>query len=64
MQWEDTWGDGGGDSAERPAAPETHRTSTTETGPFCSAVCSCGWRGPARRARGRARADAAAHTEG
>ncbi|MDG9705349.1 hypothetical protein [Streptomyces sp. DH37] len=46
---------------QRPAPPEEHLVSTTEKGPFCSATCTCGWRGPARRARGRARADAADH---
>ncbi|HEX5567607.1 MAG TPA: hypothetical protein VFY14_11890 [Streptomyces sp.] len=46
-----------------PAGPERHHTSTMEKGSFCSAVCTCGWRGPARRARDRARADAAAHQE-
>ncbi|MBT2526112.1 hypothetical protein J7E91_11840 [Streptomyces sp. ISL-99] len=43
-----------------PDAP-THRTGTTERGSFCFAHCSCGWRGPARRSRERARADAALH---
>ncbi|MCD9143114.1 hypothetical protein [Streptomyces albireticuli] len=38
-----------------------HSTSTTETGSFCSARCTCGWRGPARRARSLARDDATAH---
>ncbi|NGO72591.1 hypothetical protein [Streptomyces boncukensis] len=38
-----------------------HEADMTERGAFCSAVCSCGWRGPARRARDRARADAAGH---
>nr|WP_102918113.1 hypothetical protein [Streptomyces eurocidicus] len=38
-----------------------HSTSTAETGSFCSARCTCGWRGPARRARSLARDDAAAH---
>ncbi|WP_243084887.1 hypothetical protein [Streptomyces sp. 891-h] len=33
----------------------------TERGSFCSASCTCGWRGPARRARDRAREDAHAH---
>ncbi|WP_093904863.1 hypothetical protein [Streptomyces sp. cf386] len=41
--------------------PEEHRTSTVEKGPFCSAHCSCGWRGPARRARSLARTDAEGH---
>ncbi|MFI1796993.1 hypothetical protein ACH427_06470 [Streptomyces sp. NPDC020379] len=38
-----------------------HSTSTSETGSFCSARCTCGWRGPARRARSLAREDAASH---
>ncbi|KUF19871.1 hypothetical protein AT728_06005 [Streptomyces silvensis] len=41
--------------------PELHRTSTVENGPFCAARCTCGWRGPARRARSKARDDAAGH---
>ncbi|MFF8448211.1 hypothetical protein [Streptomyces leeuwenhoekii] len=41
-----------------------HRTTTVEQGPFCVARCSCGWRGPARRARSLARADAEGHTAG
>nr|WP_307805495.1 hypothetical protein [Streptomyces spirodelae] len=36
-------------------------TSLTERGSFCSAICTCGWRGPARRARDRAREDGHAH---
>ncbi|MEH6379154.1 hypothetical protein V7793_33160 [Streptomyces sp. KLMMK] len=38
-----------------------HSTSTSEQGSFCSARCTCGWRGPARRARSLARDDAAGH---
>ncbi|MBM4820767.1 MULTISPECIES: hypothetical protein [Streptomyces] len=38
-----------------------HRTTTVEQGRFCLAHCTCGWRGPARRARSMARADAEAH---
>ncbi|UGY92856.1 hypothetical protein [Streptomyces gobiensis] len=41
---------------------DEHQTSTTERGSFVSASCSCGWHGPARRARGKAREDASAHT--
>ncbi|MFD1828842.1 MULTISPECIES: hypothetical protein [Streptomyces] len=48
---------------QRTAPPEEHRTSTTEKGSFCSAACTCGWRGPARRARSQARRDAAVHQE-
>ncbi|MGW1889801.1 hypothetical protein ACWCP6_05970 [Streptomyces sp. NPDC002004] len=49
------------DPADIPA-PEDHRTTTVEQGRFCAAHCSCGWRGPARRARSRARSDADEHT--
>ncbi|MFC5636138.1 hypothetical protein [Streptomyces bullii] len=42
--------------------PPEHRTSTIERGPFCVARCTCGWSGPARRARSLARTDAARHT--
>ncbi|HWM38437.1 MAG TPA: hypothetical protein VNS49_15100 [Streptomyces sp.] len=38
-----------------------HRTSTVERGAFSHARCSCGWLGPARRARESSRADASAH---
>ncbi|MER7515277.1 hypothetical protein [Streptomyces sp. NPDC126499] len=38
-----------------------HHTETTERGSFAIARCSCGWRGPARRSRERARTDAAEH---
>ncbi|WP_078504175.1 hypothetical protein [Streptomyces viridochromogenes] len=41
--------------------PSDHRTTTVEKGRFCSAHCTCGWRGPARRARSLAREDAAGH---
>ncbi|MEV6671795.1 hypothetical protein [Streptomyces sp. NPDC051162] len=47
-------------AAAGPSA--AHSTSTGETGSFCSARCTCGWRGPARRARSLAREDAASHT--
>ncbi|MFF6774464.1 hypothetical protein ACFY8W_12955 [Streptomyces sp. NPDC012637] len=40
-----------------------HHTETTESGSFAFARCSCGWRGPARRSRDRARMDAEGHTE-
>ncbi|WP_277034575.1 hypothetical protein [Actinacidiphila oryziradicis] len=49
--------------AERPHAPALpHRTSVTENGSFAIANCTCGWRGPARRARDRARRDATRHS--
>ncbi|MFD4831941.1 hypothetical protein ACFWPV_19120 [Streptomyces uncialis] len=38
-----------------------HRTTTAEQGRFVGARCDCGWRGPARRARSRARSDAEEH---
>ncbi|WP_369234859.1 hypothetical protein AB5J56_24210 [Streptomyces sp. R21] len=41
-----------------------HRTTTIEQGRFCMARCICGWRGPARRARSLARADAEGHGQG
>ncbi|MYZ38705.1 hypothetical protein GT002_27260 [Streptomyces sp. SID4917] len=44
----------------QPISP--HITSTVERGSFCLARCSCGWSGPARRSRDRARTDAASHT--
>ncbi|MFH8800266.1 hypothetical protein ACH4F6_11820 [Streptomyces sp. NPDC017936] len=50
--------------APAPSGEEVHRTSTVEQGPFCLARCSCGWRGPARRARSLARADAEGHARG
>ncbi|MFE0645453.1 hypothetical protein ACFW2Y_28170 [Streptomyces sp. NPDC058877] len=48
---------GGGVHAQ--ASP--HTTTTTERGAFALARCSCGWTGPARRSRDRARTDAAEH---
>ncbi|MFF3216612.1 hypothetical protein ACFYYB_39075 [Streptomyces sp. NPDC002886] len=46
-------------------APSTdhaaHATSTSERGSFSLAVCTCGWRGPARRSRDLARKDATGH---
>ncbi|WP_164836303.1 hypothetical protein [Actinacidiphila soli] len=41
--------------------PTAHRTTTVERDQFAHATCVCGWRGPARRARDRARRDAADH---
>ncbi|WP_432160976.1 hypothetical protein [Streptomyces sp. NRRL F-5630] len=46
-------------SEETPA--DVHRTTTRDAGAFCTATCLCGWRGPARRARSKARSDAAEH---
>ncbi|RSS80113.1 hypothetical protein [Streptomyces sp. WAC06614] len=44
--------------------PTDHTLTTTERGSFCLAVCSCGWRGPARRSRDLARRDADRHRAG
>nr|WP_307819010.1 hypothetical protein [Streptomyces sabulosicollis] len=41
--------------------PGQNRTTTVERGSFSVARCTCGWYGPARRARALARDDAAAH---
>lgn len=38
-----------------------HSATTTEHGSFCTARCTCGWTGSARRSRDRARRDAAEH---
>ncbi|WP_407560189.1 hypothetical protein [Streptomyces sp. 184] len=56
-------GDGPGDLRDPGGSRRrgAHRTSTAEQGSFSFARCTCGWTGPARRARSRARADAAAH---
>jgi len=58
-------------ATDRPAVAPTaggagpgHETSVTERGSFISACCSCGWSGPARRARERARRDAREHLPG
>ncbi|MFJ4692710.1 hypothetical protein [Streptomyces sp. NPDC088766] len=51
-------------SVSSPDDGETHTTTTVERGPFCLARCTCGWHGPARRARSLARTDAAGHTHG
>ncbi|MCE3034166.1 hypothetical protein [Streptomyces sp. CMSTAAHL-2] len=50
--------------AEQDARDPDHLTTTTEQGRFCVAHCTCGWRGPARRARSQARTDAAGHEAG
>ncbi|MFD7264021.1 hypothetical protein [Streptomyces sp. NPDC059874] len=49
---------------QRPQSqpPTGHTTSTAERGSFCLAVCTCGWKGPARRSRDLARKDALRHT--
>ncbi|MFE9558625.1 hypothetical protein ACFYMW_37780 [Streptomyces sp. NPDC006692] len=38
-----------------------HQTTITERGSFAVARCTCGWTGPARRSRDRARTDADIH---
>ncbi|MFG3251527.1 hypothetical protein [Streptomyces sp. NPDC048187] len=50
------------DGLEAPGDAPEHLTTTVEQGPFCLARCTCGWRGPARRARSQARTDAQSHT--
>ncbi|MBB5927639.1 hypothetical protein [Streptomyces echinatus] len=52
------------DGPEPDRSGQEHLTTTTEQGRFCVARCSCGWRGPARRARSQARADAEGHPAG
>ncbi|MDJ1645079.1 hypothetical protein [Streptomyces pakalii] len=47
--------------APPPGPPAGHSATTIERGSFCLARCSCGWSGPARRSRDRARTDAADH---
>ncbi|QDL71635.1 hypothetical protein DNK48_22080 [Streptomyces malaysiensis subsp. malaysiensis] len=41
--------------------PGQNRTTTVERGSFSIARCTCGWSGPARRARAIARDDATVH---
>ncbi|WP_405585238.1 hypothetical protein [Streptomyces sp. NBC_01190] len=53
---------GGGGVGARGGDAAEHRTSVLEKGSFASARCTCGWRGPARRSRDRARRDATTHT--
>ncbi|GGY77890.1 hypothetical protein [Streptomyces omiyaensis] len=43
------------------SATGPHDTTTTERGSFALARCTCGWTGPARRSRERARTDADSH---
>ncbi|WP_225833872.1 hypothetical protein [Streptomyces sp. NK08204] len=50
------------DGPDRARQGQVHLTTTSEQGRFCVAHCTCGWRGPARRARSQARTDAADHT--
>ncbi|MEU3614357.1 hypothetical protein ACWD4O_45730 [Streptomyces sp. NPDC002623] len=51
------------DRSAHPRADGEHTTTTVEQGHFCLARCTCGWRGPARRARSMARTDAQRHTD-
>ncbi|WP_168712412.1 hypothetical protein [Streptomyces sp. A1277] len=48
-------------TAETPRDRPAHEPTTVERGSFCTARCACGWSGPARRSRDRARADAEEH---
>nr|WP_218901219.1 hypothetical protein [Streptomyces fulvorobeus] len=48
-------------STDAHPAAGPHSVTTTERGSFCLARCTCGWRGPARRSRDRARTDAEQH---
>ncbi|WP_078490847.1 hypothetical protein OIE62_19625 [Streptomyces scopuliridis] len=41
--------------------PPPHEATTVERGSFCTARCTCGWSGHARRSRDLARTDAANH---
>ncbi|MEG3632011.1 hypothetical protein V5O46_30975 [Streptomyces sp. C6-003] len=50
------------DGLDVPRDLPEHSTTTIERGPFCLARCTCGWSGPARRARSLARTDARTHT--
>ncbi|TRO62087.1 hypothetical protein E4K73_22930 [Streptomyces sp. IB201691-2A2] len=47
---------------QEQSTPPEHHTTTVDQGRFCLARCTCGWRGPARRARSLARTDAEAHS--
>ncbi|WP_146225757.1 hypothetical protein ACQ9ZG_17915 [Streptomyces araujoniae] len=48
-------------SCPPPPTAAEHLTTTIERGSFCLARCTCGWSGPARRSRDRARTDATEH---
>ncbi|MFB6982705.1 hypothetical protein [Streptomyces scopuliridis] len=43
------------------SAPPPHEATTVERGSFCTARCTCGWSGHARRSRDLARTDAVNH---
>ncbi|WP_420034768.1 hypothetical protein ACN2WE_21940 [Streptomyces sp. cg28] len=51
------------DGRQQDQQQTDHATTVVEQGRFCLARCSCGWRGPARRARSRARTDAQEHAD-
>ncbi|MFY1677660.1 MULTISPECIES: hypothetical protein [unclassified Streptomyces] len=51
------------DGLDAPGHIPEHTTTMIERGPFCLAQCTCGWSGPARRARSLARTDARTHTD-
>ena len=57
--------DAGSSPGSTPAAPppiqDAEPVTVVEKGSFATAQCSCGWTGPGRRSRKRARADAAEH---
>jgi len=46
---------------EHGDAPQGAPVTVIERDNFAHAACDCGWRGPARRSRKRAREDAAEH---
>ncbi|QNE75945.1 hypothetical protein F0344_16015 [Streptomyces finlayi] len=48
-------------STDTRTTASPHSVTTIERGSFCLAHCTCGWRGPARRSRDRARTDAEQH---
>ncbi|MFD3513653.1 hypothetical protein [Streptomyces sp. NPDC058657] len=49
------------DPPSAPAGTSCHRATTAERGSFAYAHCTCGWRGPSRRSRDKARQDATTH---
>ncbi|MER6532427.1 hypothetical protein ABT215_01125 [Streptomyces sp900105755] len=49
------------DGSEQGLRGQGHHTSVVEQGRFCFVRCTCGWRGPARRARSLARTDGEGH---
>lgn len=62
--------DGKGSRGSRKVAGATGKDAGRDTplhivekGHFAQATCDCGWTGPGRRSRKRAREDAAAHLE-